>query len=220
MKFLLIVILIVSCELCFGQKASYAGIFPEAEVIKSMGKFYTAIKIESQHSLLNINQTEVDRFGYFHDRTDLQGFIGIKMKNDSKWTIGYQYRLQPNVDNHRSIQQYSWLSRNEYLKVSHRIRADQTFELNQFVQWRIRYRLSVQIPLSNGKQQYLLISDEPIYSLKEGTSVLENRFVLALGILLTDQCKFQIGPDYRLDGDLVTKPRTRLWLKIGWFYRL
>jgi hypothetical protein len=78
-KFSLNVILIVSCELCFGQKASYAGIFPETEVIKSMGKYYAAIKIESQHSLLNINPAEVDRFGHFHDRTDLQGFIGIKM---------------------------------------------------------------------------------------------------------------------------------------------
>ena len=104
-----------------------------------------------------------DQFKYFHDRTDLQGFVGYQLRGRYKVAIGYQYRIQPGIDNHRSIQQVSWSNSQERIKLNHRIRADQTFETGASDQWRLRYRFQCQKSFIGGSA-YIMLSDELIYA--------------------------------------------------------
>jgi hypothetical protein len=201
------------------SQANYGGFFPETGITKVLTQNWTLkLKIESQHGLLETVPEESDHFEYFHDRTDLQGFVGYGLINGAKIAIGYQYRLQQGRDNHRSIQQISWSNSLSDIQLGHRIRADQTFENAVSNQYRLRYRFTFQRNFS-GSMIYLLLSDELIYAYQSRSSSWENRLVIALGLNLPDGSRLQIGPDYRLDADFHEEVRTRLWLKVGWFKR-
>ncbi|MFY0608543.1 MAG: DUF2490 domain-containing protein [Cyclobacteriaceae bacterium] len=211
---MLILFYLVLVEIASAQ-SSYTGFFPEAGITKNFGDRYGIFKIESQHELYKFNAEKERGLDYFHDRTDLQGFIGHQLNSHVKVAVGYQYRIQPSMNNHRSIQQVSWKSRLSRPIIDHRIRADQTFEVNQPFQWRIRYRFSYIHSYSESK--YLLLSNEPIYALEGGISTYENRLVIAFGLKLPNGSKLQVGPDYRIDARFSEPIRTRLWWKAGWF---
>lgn len=198
-------------------QSNYGGFFPETGITRSLTQNWSLkLKIESQHGMVRPIPGEADQIQYFHDRTDFQGFSAYTIRNEVKVAVGYQYRWQQGVDTHRVIEQISWGTSGAKKKIGHRIRTDQTFELDQPIQWRIRYRWAARYCF-NGGSNYWLLSDEPIFSLQKCETSWENRLVFALGFVLPKGNRLQIGPDYRLDANFGESPRARLWLKVGWF---
>lgn len=204
------------------QRDVSSGFFPEAQLSTKIKSVSLTAKIESQHGLVDAgNETPTD-YGYYHDRTDFQGFVGTSLNPFVKWAVGYQYRWDGEGDhNHRSIQQVAWVQKKTGYRLAHRVRADQTYASGEVPLYRIRYRLSLELPLSGANidpgEFYLVLSDEPIYGFQDGTSTLENRLVGSLGHYFSKNQKVEAGIDHRIDRFLKSGSRQRIWLKVGWY---
>lgn len=220
--------LLLSTLLCLSvpalaqENVFYSGFFPEAAVTNSVSEgWQLTFKVESQHGSYDARQAEGERWEYFHDRTDLQGFVALKINPFWKVSGGYQYRLEggDGANSHRSIQQVAYVQRRLRSRLGHRLRADQTYHPAEATAFRIRYRPSLEIPLSGQSLEpgefYLLLSNELIYSYQAGNSELENRLVSSLGHYFSKQAKLEAGLDYRTDRYIAEGFRQRLWFKVG-----
>ena len=213
-------LMLITCKV-FAQNIFYGGFFPEVAISTSIGKGYKYTgKIESMHGLVAYNSDQ-DQWSYFHDRTDLQSFVSYKLTAFKKLTGGIQYRIEDGINTFRSIQQISFTVLGGQYRLGHRIRADQTFHPDAPDQYRIRYRISYEKPLSgldlNVGELYLVVSDELIYSYEPDDSDMENRLNIALGYLFDSSNKFQIGIDFRTDKIIADGLRNRAWFKMGWY---
>lgn len=226
MKHLLIFILLTTLtyRAASQNKVFYSGVFPEMAVTFSISNVISATtKIESQHGLIYKENNSPMENEYFHDRTDLQGFINYKLNPFWKLAVGYQYRFnERDVDNQRSIQQISYVNRALGINLGHRLRFDQTYEPNEANLYRARYRIGAELPLQGSSldfnELYLLISNELIYASQSASDDLENRFVTSVGKLLNSKIKVEAGIDYRTDRILIdNSKRNRLWFKFGTF---
>ncbi len=221
-RLLLGALLCLSIRTLAQDKVFYSGFFPEAAVTGSVSQqVQLTFKIESQHGSYDTRQVEGERWEYFHDRTDLQGFVALKINPFWKVSGGYQYRLEggDGANSHRSIQQIAYVQRLLRSRLGHRLRADQTYHPTEVTEFRLRYRLSVEIPLTGQSvdpgEFYLLLSNELIYSYQEGESEVENRLVSSLGHYFGTKAKLEAGLDYRTDRYIAEGFRQRLWLKVG-----
>ncbi|MDN3690757.1 DUF2490 domain-containing protein [Cyclobacterium jeungdonense] len=202
------------------------GFFPELQVRVHAGdNLKLTGKIESQHGMATMPEGSEASWGYRHVQTDFQAFAGTSLNPYVSLTGGYQYRLDgDNEDSHRAIQQISFLQRKDSYRIGHRIRADETFAVNEAIEYRLRYRLSFEIPLEGQSldpgEVYLVVSDEPIFSYQDGETGFENRFAAALGHLSLQKQKFQAGIDYRTDRFFNADLRQRIWFKFGWYLTL
>ena len=219
---LLGVLLCLSTRTLAQQRVFYAGFFPEAAVTGSVSeRWQLTFKIESQHGSYDEREAAGERWEYFHDRTDLQGFVALKINPFWKVSGGYQYRLEGGggTNSHRSIQQVAYVQRRRRVRLGHRLRTDQTYLPNEATEVRLRYRLSVELPLSGESvdpgEFYLLLSDELIGSHQSGTGEVENRLVGSLGRYFSKQAKLEGGLDYRTDRYVAEGFRQRLWFKVG-----
>lgn len=224
MRYSLILLLGLISLMANGQSRVFSGgLFPEAQLTYSpKDNLKLTAKIESQHEMVrNSNETEAD-FGYNHDRTDFQGFIGTSINPFVSIAGGYQFRWDEGGENsHRSIQQISFVQRKAGYRLGHRVRTDQTFLSSDSPEFRLRYRFLSEIPLNGQRidagEFYLIASDELISSIQSDEFNLENRLVCSLGFNYSGKQKFEGGIDYRTDSFLDGGLRQRVWLKIGWF---
>ena len=222
LRLLLVLLLLGWATSGQAQQVFYTGFFPEAALTGSLNdQWQLTFKVESQHGSYDTRQAEGERWEYFHDRTDLQGFVALKLNPFWKVSGGYQYRLEggDGANSHRSIQQVAYVQRLLRSRLGHRLRADQTYHPTEATEFRLRYRLSVEIPLIgqslNPGEFYLLLSDELIYSYQEGKSEVENRLVGSLGHYFSAKVKLEAGLDYRTDRYIAEGFRQRLWFKVG-----
>jgi hypothetical protein len=200
----------------------FGGLFPEAAVTRRLenGRQLT-VKVE--HQEITFNNAEDDDEGPFTwYRTDLMAFYGAKLGDSSSVALGLMRRFQSGNDSDRFIQQWAYVGRWGNARVAHRLRTDQTFSSGDDVEFRLRYRIAAEFPLSGTRlepgENYLVVSTEPIFSVKSAESELENRAVLTLGRLLNPAQKVEVSLDYRTDGYIQEGFRTRLWLKVGFFH--
>lgn len=219
-------LLFLPFELISQERVSNFGLFPELQVgFKVAENLNIKGKIESQHGMLDRTEGSVPDWGYYHNQTDFQGFFGRSLNPFVALAGGYQYRVETGSKNsHRSIQQISFLQRKDTYKIGHRVRTDQTFSPDDAIEFRVRYRISFEVPLEGQSldpgEIYLVFSDELLYSIQSGESALENRFVASLGHYSTKKQKFQAGIDYRTDRFFNSALRQRTWFKFGWYLSL
>lgn len=224
MRTLMLFIFLFASLHSFGQSpTSIFGFFPEAQLsYKTKSGFKLSTKIESQHGVINTSPEMNPEYDYYHNQTDFQGFIGKSINPFVSLTVGYQYRIDPQSNNsNRSIQQISFVQPLTGIKLGHRIRTDQTFASEESPEFRGRYRLSAEIPLSGQSldptEFYCILSDEGIISYQNDDAGFENRFVIGMGKLLTKHQKVQIALDYRTDKFSAPSIRHRTWFKFGWY---
>lgn len=227
MRYLLLLFCGLFQLLSFGQsRVSSGGLFPEAQLTYGLNnEIKITAKIESQHGMVrNSNEQEAD-VGYFHDRTDFQGFVGKSFNPFISVAVGYQYRWDGEGEHsHRSIQQVSFVQPASGYRLGHRVRTDQTFQPIAAPEFRLRYRLVAEIPLDGSRidpgEFYLLTSNEPIFAIQGSTFNIENRLVASLGHYFSKKQKLEAGIDYRADNFLEGGLRQRVWLKVGWFVNI
>lgn len=207
----------------FGQERRFfSGFFPEAALTKRLqNNRQVTFKIEHQDIFYD-NAESNGGTQFTHYRTDLMAFYGAKLDHSKSIAFGVFHRIQDGANANRIIQQFASVGRVRNTRIAHRFRTDQTFTSGEDTEFRLRYRIAAEFPLSGTtlepKENYLIASNEPIFSLQGGEFEIENRLVFTLGRLLTAAQKFEISADYRIDGFVQEEFRTRLWLKVGYFY--
>lgn len=204
-------------------KIFFTGIFPEISLTKKIDQQYKVnFKIENQEILYDSRDPESDNPQFSHYRTDLMLFFDRSIRPGMSVAVGIFHRFQENEDGNRIIQQLAILQRMRNIRINHRLRTDQTFTQNDDLEVRFRYRFSMEIPLEGAEvdfgEYYLVLSEEPIFSLKGGEFEIENRTAIALGKLYNSNEKLEWAVDYRTDGFVQEGFRTRLWAKISYYY--
>lgn len=120
---------------------------------------------------------------------------------------------------HRFVQQI--LFRKEYntFLLSHRFRADQSFDKFDIPEYRLRYKISLELPL-NGKRFYLKLNNEILNKFKSGYD-LELRMIPLIGYTLFEKPRLEFGLDYRVDSFIKKNYLShRFWISINYFCAL
>ncbi|MCR9065686.1 MAG: DUF2490 domain-containing protein [Cytophagales bacterium] len=210
-------ILVLLSHSLFAQQNISWGLLPSLNFNKKLPRDWSVnFKAEGRQSLQ-------DEKNYL--QTDLSLLSSRKVGLSSTIAMGYLLRL-PNGDElrNRLIQQFIIVRRYSALKLSHRFGADQTFGGDEPTVYRLRYRLSSEIPLSgqevDPKEFFFKLGNEYVNSLEESAFDLEIRGLGFLGYVLNPKAKLEFGLDYRLSSFLKTSARQRSWIGFNLYQSL
>lgn len=200
------------------------GIMPQINTDFKIGQLLKVnTKLENRFILYqNPIQTNASRSEY--ERTDIELIVSANKGRLKNAGVGYLIRRSDNDGSflHRSIQQYSFGQQISNLQLAHRLRTDQTFEKQEAVQYRVRYRLSLEKPLSglkvDPKEYYMKFNTEVMGILKEQKTNMELRLLSALGYNHSDEDQLEIGFDYRAEDLIGSNTENLLWLTVGWYH--
>lgn len=159
-----------------------------------------------------------------YERSDLE--LVVTGTNGALTNFGAGYLIRRSHDDgsfiHRSIQQYSASQEWRNLLLAHRFRTDQTFEKNEAVQYRLRYRVSMEKPLDgqrvDPREYYLKFNNEYLGSLQDRDGNLEIRLLGALGYNHSEDDQVEVGLDYRAENVIGNDTENLLWLTVGWYH--
>src|SRR5690606_33535803 len=122
---------------------------------------------------------------------------------------------------HRVIQQFSITQRLATSRLAHRFRTDQTFEKDEALQLRLRYRMSWEKALNgleiDPKEFYLKLNNEYLGVLQDGEGNLEIRGLAAVGYIISDKNQIESGVDYRLENVIDPTPVHKAFLTLGFY---
>lgn len=156
--------------------------------------------------------------------TDFSLIGAKKIGLNSRIAGGYMIRFKEGNLYHRFIQQYVIVQKLSGFRLAHRFLSDQTFSESEEPEFRLRYRITSELPLNgesvNPRELYLKINNEYINSLQEKTYDLEIRLVPLLGYEITDQFKIETGVDYRINSFLTDNTRHSYWMTLNFFIEL
>lgn len=137
---------------------------------------------------------------------------------------GYLIRFREGEVIHRINQQYNYTKQYNGMRLSHRILTDQTFFPNEAPDFRLRYRISSQIPLNGQsleeKECYLKVNNEYVNNWQALDYNLEIRVIPMLGYTINRQNKIEVGIDYRLNSVVTEDLNHRFWLALNWYLEI
>ena len=202
---------IVLPSFIWGQSIDTYGFLPTVNVNAKLPKdWFTNFKMESRQELYK------DGFEYSYERTDLSFVAGKKLGFRTKLAVGYQLIVDHQEISNRYIQQINLLKKYRTFILNHRFQADQTFSKDADTEYRIRYRLSTEIPLNgqtlDPKELFIKVSNEYLNALQHSEYDLEIRIGGFIGYVFSPKTKLEIGVDNRLDAFTDDRLRNRLWL--------
>ena len=206
----------------FGQSTFQTGGLPSLNINKKLkNDWFLNSKIESrllfQQGEIN---GEVDK-NFTNVLTDFS-LIGSKIIGlNSRIAFGYLIRFEEGVLIHRSIQHYVVVQKLSGFRLAHRFLTDQTFSVNEEPEFRLRYRISSELPF-NGEsvdpgEYYLKINNEYINSLQAMKYDLEIRLIPLIGYGISERFKIETGLDYRVNSFLTNKTRNSYWMTLNFF---
>lgn len=209
----------------YAQSSFQLGALPSLNLNKKMKNDWSLnFKIESrllfQHGEIN---GDVDK-NFNNVLTDFSLIGAKKIGLNSRIAGGYMIRFKEGNLYHRFIQQYVIVQKLSGFRLAHRFLSDQTFSESEELEFRLRYRITSELPLNgesvNPREFYLKINNEYINSLQEKTYDLEIRLVPLLGYEITEQFKIETGVDYRINSFLTDNTRHSYWMTLNFFIEL
>ena len=178
-------------------------------------------KIESRHFIFDRSISQDDNFNYEYSLSDFSALAGKKVGLSSKITFGVLTRIEPAAVSYRTLQQYILNGEVNNIRVAHRIAADQTFSSLESTEFRLRYRLSTEIPFAglkaDVKEFYFKVNTEALNSIQDSDYDLELRLVPHIGYIFANKQKIEIGIDNRLASFLNHTARFTSWITINWY---
>lgn len=217
--FYVILFLIFTFSRSFSQDFN-SGLLPDLTFSYGINENYTYVqKFESRFtSYDNKNKDYTLEF----ERFDFQNFLERKTGLFSKIAIGYQYRIRNGIKNeHRSIQQFSWVSKIASLRIGQRLRSDQTFSSIEKPEFRMRYRAKFILPLQGRQldigEYYLKFSGELLWVNQNQNSDFENRFISKIGLYIDESNKIEWGFDWRIKSIFNHNSNHELWMGLSWY---
>ncbi len=192
------------------------GLIPSLNINKKLEKDWSLnFKAESKQALIS------DGFNYDYLQTEVSFIAAKKIGINTKLAAGYLLKIDGEVIKNRAIQQISVIRRYSDFKLSHRFSADQTFETDDYTEFRFRYRVSTEIPLEgqslDPKEFFIKLNNEYLNSIYQKQYDLEIRGAALLGYSLTPNSKLEIGADYRIDSFITGGFRNRLWIGLNFY---
>jgi hypothetical protein len=224
MKYILIVLFLLINFSGQAQSEFTYGFLPEVAVSYRWDeKWRISTQLESmQQSFVNQGQARIE--GYEYIRTDFTTLLTYQIAPNWGVGVGALSRFENNAFIFRSIQQLTFNKRGPSVRYGHRLRTDQTFEPQEDLRLRLRYRFSVEVPLQgetlNDQEFYTLWSVEQIGIHQSRKLDWEQRLSGVLGYYFNDQHKIEIGLDYRLDKFLDAPGRHRVWTMLNYYLNL
>lgn len=178
-------------------------------------------KIESRQMLQKGTYNgNIDK-GFEYILTDFSFITTKKVGLNSRISGGYLIRFRDGEVIHRSIQQFAIIQKMPNFRLAHRVVTDQTFSSAEATEFRLRYRLTAEIPLNGQsvdlKEFYLKINNEYLNSVQDSEYDLEIRLVPLLGYAIKDNHKIEFGLDYRVNSFLNNTARHSFWMSLNWF---
>lgn len=166
---------------------------------------------------------DVDK-NFNHVLTDFSLIGAKKIGLSSRIAGGYLMRFEGGVINHRFIQQYVTVQKLSGFRLAHRFLSDQTFSASEEPEFRLRYRITSELPL-NGEsvdpgEYYLKINNEYINSLQAMEYDLEIRLVPLIGYDISERFKVETGLDYRVKSFLTNNTRHSYWMTLNFFIEI
>lgn len=109
-------------------------------------------------------------------------------------------------------------------RLAHRFLFDQTFSASEEPEFRLRYRITSELPL-NGEsvdpgEYYLKINNEYINSLQAMEYDLEIRLIPLIGYDISERFKIETGLDYRVNSFLTNNTRHSYWMTLNFFIEI
>lgn len=209
----------------YAQCAYQFGGLPSLNLNKKLKNDWSLnMKIESrqlfERSKINGNADKK----YEYVLTDLSLIAAKKIGLNSRIASGYLIRFEDGELSHRFIQQYIIVQKLSGFRLVHRFLSDQTFSTSEKTEFRIRYRITSEIPL-NGElvdpgEFYLKINNEYINSLQAMEYVPEIRLAPLLGYDITDRFKIESGLDYRVNSFFKNNTRHSYWFTLNLFIEI
>lgn len=209
----------------WAQGTYQAGLLPGLNINQKLDKNWRLnYKVESRLSGAEGRFSEPLKVEPMHVLTDVAALVSSKVGLNNTLAAGYLIRLEKNSVSHRTIQQYTVVRSYHAFRLAHRFSTDQTFSKAEAAEFRLRYRLSFDIPLNgqevDDREFYLKINNEYLNALQGGTYGLEIRMVPSLGYAFNDANKVELGVDYRFSDFLSGPAENTFWLPITWYISL
>jgi len=207
------------------QSLYSVGSLPVVNINTAVGKKWDLnMRMESRQ----IYKTEIFGEASVNDfRYELNDYAAILTYRSSPVTrvgAGYLIRIRNNEVFHRAIQQFTIVDQLGIIRLAHRISTDQTFSSNRPAEYRLRYRISLEIPLNgqtiDNRELYIRFNNEYLGSVEENAFDLEVRVVPLLGINLTSNNKLETGLDYRTRSFIGDTAIHNFWFTVNWFIRI
>ena len=207
------------------QSTYQIGLLPSLNLNKKLEKDWSLnLKIESRQLIQRGNFEGFVDPGYEYVLTDNTLVAAKKTGFNSRVAGGYLMRFRGKELIQRAIQQYSVVQKMNGYRLAHRFVTDQTFVPNQQTEFRLRYRLTSEIPL-NGQsvdqnELYLKINNEVLNSWRSSDYDLEIRVIPFLGWIVSANTKIEFGLDYRVNSFLTNNARHTFWTALSCFIDL
>jgi hypothetical protein len=225
LSFIIVVLFLQFKNSACAQSTFQIGALPSLNLNSKFKKDWSLnTKIESRQRFQNgeINGSVNKKYKYV--LTDISLIAAKKVGLNSRLAGGYLIRIEDGELFHRFILQYIIVQRMTGYRLAHRFLSDQTFSESESPQYRIRYRITSEIPL-NGEsvdrgEFYLKINNEYVNSLQASEYDLEVRLVPLLGYDLTDSFKMESGLDYRINSFLSNNTRHSFWMTLNFFIEI
>jgi hypothetical protein len=217
MKQLLIILFGVLLSLSSNAQTSYQlGFLPSLNINKKLPKDWSVVfKAESRQSLIK------DDFKYDYLLSDLSLAVSKKVGARTSIAFGYLIRIEDESITNRLIQQISIVRRYPSISLAHRFSADQSFERGNSPEFRFRYRISTEIPLSgqtlDPKEFFIKLNNEYLNSFQSKEYDLEVRGAFFVGYAFTPATKLELGIDYRADSFIEGNTQNRFWIGLNFY---
>lgn len=181
-------------------------------------------KIESRQLFKSGDFGGENSTNYDYVLTDFSLLAAKKMALNARLSAGYLMRFEEGFITSRFIQQYTAVQLKNGYRFAHRFVSDQTFTPHEKMEFRLRYRLTAEIPL-NGEsvdhnEFYLKLNVECLNRFQGDMYDLEFRFIPLLGFDLKDECKVETGLDYRINSLLINTTEQNFWWSLNFFIEI
>lgn len=212
-------------EIAKAQSSNQIGLLPSINLNHGLKEDWSVnFKIESRQLLQRGIFDDDSMKDYEYILTDYSLIAAKKLGLNSRLSGGYLFRQEEDGVVSRFIQQYTTVQRFNGFRLAHRIVTDQTFSKDENTEYRLRYRVSSEIPL-NGKSAdtqefYIKINNEYLNSIQERLYDLELRIVPLIGYSFLNTQKIELGVDYRVNSFVSGSARHRVWYCFNWYFNL
>ena len=225
LQFLFSILFVLLVNIVFSQQTYQLGILPSFNLnTKLKNDWSVNTKIESRQLLQRGEWGGAADKQYNYVLTDLSLIAGKKIGLNSRVGAGYLIRLEEGQRIHRFIQQFIIVQRKSGYRLAHRFLTDQTFSKIESPQFRLRYRITAEIPLNgesvDPKEFYLKLNNEYLNSFQSPDYDLELRLVPLLGYDIAANNKLEMGLDYRVNSFLNQKAEHSFWVSLNWFIEI
>lgn len=211
----------------FAQRGPYLQWEPEFSYTRKLAERWSANgKVAVQQTFNEpAGGDEAGRSRYQINFTMVQLFATYTLRPGTQLTGGYAFRFNDLLDpepgrEHRLMQQLTFLTYPGGTRLAHRFRAEQRFEDQEYTN-RWRYRVAYETPLQGDRldpgEQYLITSNEVLFSFNAHERSGANRLYLGMGWYFSKARKLEAGVQYRLNRIGTGKLENVIWLTTAYY---